>query len=51
MNIQRLIQERKSWRKNHPPDYFAKPTTNPDDSTNLLVWEGGIPGASNIDKE
>ena len=44
MYLQRLAQERKNWRKEHPPDFFAKPKTNPDESTNLAEWEAGIPG-------
>jgi len=40
----RLAEERKAWRKDHPPLFFARPKTNADDSANLMVWECGIPG-------
>jgi ubiquitin-conjugating enzyme E2 I len=32
----RLAEERKSWRKDHPFGFIAKPTKNPDDSLNLM---------------
>ena len=41
---QRLRQERKNWRKDHPPHFWAKPSTNADGSLNLLSWTAGIPG-------
>jgi ubiquitin-conjugating enzyme E2 I len=40
----RLAEERKNWRKDHPHGFFARPTTNPDGSMNLMKWECGIPG-------
>eukprot|EP01099_Mayorella_cantabrigiensis_P000672 TRINITY_DN1298_c0_g1_i1.p1 TRINITY_DN1298_c0_g1~~TRINITY_DN1298_c0_g1_i1.p1 ORF type:complete len:186 (+),score=47.25 TRINITY_DN1298_c0_g1_i1:75-560(+) len=40
----RLAAERKSWRKDHPHAFFARPDVNPDGSSNLFVWKCGIPG-------
>jgi len=40
----RLAEERKAWRKDHPHAFFARPQTNADNSSNLMVWECGIPG-------
>eukprot|EP00483_Globobulimina_turgida_P012064 UN12086 len=40
----RLAEERKAWRKCHPHGFFARPSKNPDGSTNLLCWKCGIPG-------
>jgi hypothetical protein len=39
----RLTQERKEWQKDHPFGFYAKPQRGADGSTNLLVWECGIP--------
>ena len=40
----RLTQERKEWQKDHPFGFYAKPQRKADGSTDLLVWECGIPG-------
>ncbi|KAJ3078608.1 E2 SUMO-conjugating protein ubc9 [Quaeritorhiza haematococci] len=40
----RLAEERKQWRKDHPFGFYAKPTKNPDGTLNLLQWTAGIPG-------
>ncbi|KAK1684887.1 hypothetical protein QYE76_045735 [Lolium multiflorum] len=40
----RLAEERKSWRKNHPHGFVAKPETLPDGTVNLIVWKCVIPG-------
>ncbi|XP_078487406.1 SUMO-conjugating enzyme UBC9-B-like [Ciona intestinalis] len=40
----RLSEERKSWRKDHPFGFVAKPTKNPDHTLNLMNWECAIPG-------
>mmetsp|Transcript_8655 Transcript_8655/g.14024 ORF Transcript_8655/g.14024 Transcript_8655/m.14024 type:complete len:159 (+) Transcript_8655:172-648(+) len=40
----RLAEERKQWRKDHPPGFYARPKKNPDGSTNLMRWDAGIPG-------
>jgi ubiquitin-conjugating enzyme E2 I len=42
--VNRLKQERKDWRKNHPHGFVAKPIKLPDGSENLLRWECEIPG-------
>ncbi|KAK9946476.1 hypothetical protein M0R45_011941 [Rubus argutus] len=47
----RLAEERKSWRKNHPHGFVAKPETSPDGSVNLMVWQCLIPGKSSTDWE
>lgn len=40
----RLAEERKSWRKDHPFGFIAKPTKNQDGTLNLMNWECYIPG-------
>ncbi|KAK7291094.1 hypothetical protein RIF29_05981 [Crotalaria pallida] len=40
----RLAEERKSWRKNHPHGFVAKPDIKPDGSVDLLFWNCAIPG-------
>ncbi|VDO73663.1 unnamed protein product [Heligmosomoides polygyrus] len=40
----RLAEERKSWRKDHPFGFIAKPMKNPDGTLNLFNWECAIPG-------
>ena len=47
----RLAEERKSWRKNHPHGFVAKPETGPDGSVNLMVWHCTIPGKAGTDWE
>jgi ubiquitin-protein ligase len=47
----RLQEERKSWRKDHPIGFYAKPTSNGDGSTNMFVWQAGIPGKAGTDWE
>lgn len=42
--IGRLTEERKNWRKDHPPGFYAKPGKKADNSTNIMQWETGIPG-------
>lgn len=42
--LARLAEERKLWRKDHPPDMVAKPLTRPDGSVDLMIWECKIPG-------
>jgi len=38
------MEERKQWRIDHPPGFFAKFAKNKDDSQNMMIWETGIPG-------
>jgi len=40
----RLTEERKNWRKDHPHGFFAKPEQAKDGSVNLMVWTCGVPG-------
>ena len=40
----RLTEERKSWRKDHPHGFYARPVRNPDGSFDLFQWQCGIPG-------
>ena len=40
----RLQEERKSWRKDHPHGFVAKPQNLPDGSQNLMKWDCIIPG-------
>ncbi|KAG6749072.1 hypothetical protein POTOM_046114 [Populus tomentosa] len=40
----RLAEERKSWRKNHPHGFVAKPDNAQDGSLDLMVWKCIIPG-------
>jgi ubiquitin-conjugating enzyme E2 I len=44
----RLTEERKSWRKNHPHGFVAKPETLPDGSVNLMIWHCTIPGKAGV---
>jgi len=39
----RLQEERKSWRKDHPIGFYARPAQK-DGVTNIMKWECGIPG-------
>mmetsp|Transcript_7885 Transcript_7885/g.9498 ORF Transcript_7885/g.9498 Transcript_7885/m.9498 type:complete len:158 (+) Transcript_7885:146-619(+) len=47
----RLREERRSWRKDHPANFWARPLKNPDGSANLLIWEAGVPGRKGTDWE
>ncbi|GIL73724.1 hypothetical protein Vretimale_5390 [Volvox reticuliferus] len=42
--LARLSEERKNWRKDHPPGMVAKPITRKDGSTDMFEWECKIPG-------
>ena len=44
---ERLQQERKQWRKEHPFGFYAKPNKKEDGSLDLHSWTAGIPGKSN----
>lgn len=41
-----LLKERKEWRKNHPIGFYARPKRMSDGSTDLMVWNAGIPGVA-----
>ena len=49
--LARLAEERKNWRKDHPPLFFARPIKKDDNSTDLMKWEAGIPGTEGTDWE
>ena len=40
----RLAEERKNWRRDHHPGFYARPLKKDDNSTDLMKWETGIPG-------
>ncbi|KAM7532674.1 hypothetical protein Aperf_G00000130448 [Anoplocephala perfoliata] len=42
--LQRLAEERKAWRRDHPFGFVAKPRKNPDGSLDLMQWDCSIPG-------
>lgn len=44
-------KERKHWRKDHPPGFYAKPKPAVDGSSDLFHWSGGIPGKEGTDWE
>mmetsp|Transcript_50288 Transcript_50288/g.58691 ORF Transcript_50288/g.58691 Transcript_50288/m.58691 type:complete len:156 (+) Transcript_50288:481-948(+) len=44
-------KERKSWRRDHPFGFYARPMPGADGSTNMMKWETGIPGKPNTDWE
>ena len=37
----RLLEERKNWRKDHPLNFYARPVTKSDGSSDLFSWECG----------
>jgi ubiquitin-conjugating enzyme E2 I len=49
ISIGRLNEERKNWRKDHPPGFYARPAKKEDNSTDITKWETGIPGPDNTD--
>eukprot|EP01080_Neovahlkampfia_damariscottae_P007070 gene7070-11233_t len=46
LSTSRLIEERKSWRKDHPHGFWARPVTE-NGKLDLYKWEVGIPGKQN----
>lgn len=44
-------KERKNWRRDHPFGFYARPKSNADGSSNLMLWEAGIPGKEGTDWE
>ncbi|KAG4067839.1 hypothetical protein HA402_010525 [Bradysia odoriphaga] len=42
--VARLGEERKTWRKDHPYGFVARPVKNLDGTLNLMSWECAIPG-------
>lgn len=43
----RLTEERKQWRIDHPIGFYARPEKK-DGGANLMRWECGIPGKENV---
>lgn len=43
----RLKEERKQWRQDHPIGFFARPAKS-GGTSNLMRWECGIPGKTNV---
>ncbi|KAL7714888.1 SUMO-conjugating enzyme UBC9 [Entamoeba marina] len=41
--VQRLTEERRLWRKDHPAGFVARPRTQ-SNAVNMLIWDCGIPG-------
>jgi ubiquitin-conjugating enzyme E2 I len=44
--VERLEQERKRWRQDHPPEFIARPQKLPNGDMNLFCWDCLIPGRS-----
>lgn len=44
LRTERIHQERKQWRKDHPFGFYAKPLKREDGSLDLHNWKAGIPG-------
>ncbi|OAP54288.1 SUMO-conjugating enzyme ubc9 [Fonsecaea erecta] len=42
--LNRLQEERKQWRRDHPFGFFARPIRNASGVVDLKNWEVGIPG-------
>jgi ubiquitin-conjugating enzyme E2 I len=49
--LKRLVEERKSWRKDHPIGFWARPQALDDGSSNMFKWKAGIPGKAGTDWE
>uniref|UniRef100_A0A7S1YEN1 SUMO-conjugating enzyme UBC9 n=1 Tax=Grammatophora oceanica TaxID=210454 RepID=A0A7S1YEN1_9STRA len=47
----RLREERKAWRRDHPVGFYARPEHSGDGSSQLFIWEAGIPGKTGTDWE
>ncbi|KAK9456208.1 ubiquitin-conjugating enzyme/RWD-like protein [Dipodascopsis uninucleata] len=45
--LNRLQEERKQWRKDHPFGFYARPNKASDGSLDLMNWSVGIPGKPN----
>ena len=43
--LARLGEERRNWRRDRPPGFFARPETTATGETNLFRWRCSIPGA------
>jgi ubiquitin-conjugating enzyme E2 I len=47
----RLMEERRNWRRDHPVGFYARPKAKGDGSTDIMVWEAGVPGKESTDWE
>lgn len=47
----RLQEERKAWRRDHPYGFYARPVQRGDGSSNMMLWEAGVPGKEGTDWE
>jgi ubiquitin-conjugating enzyme E2 I len=47
----RLKEERRAWRRDHPVGFYARPRNKGDGSSELMVWEAGVPGKAGTDWE
>uniref|UniRef100_A0AC34FHG8 UBC core domain-containing protein n=1 Tax=Panagrolaimus sp. ES5 TaxID=591445 RepID=A0AC34FHG8_9BILA len=45
--VDRLVEERKAWRKEHPFGFIARPEQNQNGSLNYFNWDCAIPGKKN----
>lgn len=44
LRTERIQQERKQWRKDHPFGFYAKPEKKANGTLDLHNWKAGIPG-------
>ena len=44
ISLERLLQERKDFKKSRPFGFYARPIKNSDGTLNMYKWECGIPG-------
>mmetsp|Transcript_19307 Transcript_19307/g.22069 ORF Transcript_19307/g.22069 Transcript_19307/m.22069 type:complete len:160 (+) Transcript_19307:87-566(+) len=49
--IGRLKEERKAWRRDHPVGFYARPRSKGDGSSEIMIWDAGIPGKVKTDWE
>ncbi|KAJ2082345.1 SUMO conjugating enzyme Hus5 [Coemansia sp. RSA 988] len=47
ISLNRLMAERKQWRKDHPHGFYARPRKTQAGELDLMNWECGIPGKEN----
>jgi len=45
---ERLLQERKNWRKEHPYGFFAKPFKTESGTLDIFKWDCLIPGKKGV---
>ncbi|KAB8606221.1 hypothetical protein FH972_025852 [Carpinus fangiana] len=45
--LNRLSEERKQWRKDHPFGFYARPVKNASGALDLKMWECAVPGKEN----